>query len=142
MLEEKMSDVLHSLGFEMKSRRIPYRPDNLMSDMPKNSSHWDITLTYFKDADDEVGKSMQIYYSMGPAHKDPPKILDVLYCIASDSSSVHHETDCKSWANGLGYDLDINSRRIYNECVKQKNQFIRLIGQKNFDRIDQSEWDI
>ena len=73
---------------------------------------------------------MTVTFRMGEGHNEqPPKVADVLDCIASDTSSVENARDFGDWASEYGYDE--NSRtaeRIYRQCRKQAERLRRFLG--------------
>lgn len=120
----ELEEWLKKHGITMACRRIDYRPDGLMQDMPRGSSHWHVIL--------KRGElRMNLYYSMGPAHKGSPNLIDVFSSVISDSS---FEGSFKEFCNEFGYDLkDEYSKKIYDACQKANRKFMAFLGEELFE---------
>lgn len=106
------------LGVTMSAVFVDSRPDGLMSDMPRGSTHYHITL-------ERQGETMSFYWSQGPAHTQPPTLGAVLENLCMDWQGG--ETTFEEFCSEMGYDTD--SRRIermYNAVQAQSADLSRL----------------
>lgn len=83
------------------------------------------------------GKQFTLDYHMGLAHKNPPKLSDVLYSLIMDSESL--ELNFSDWCNMLGYNQDsIKDKKIYSLCQKNGKGLQKLFNQdeiQNFKEL-------
>ena len=83
------------------------------------------------------GKQFTLDYHMGLAHKNPPKLSDVLYSLIMDSESL--EYSFSDWCDMLGYNTDsIKDKKIYNACIKNGKRFYSLFDKdeiQNFKEL-------
>jgi hypothetical protein len=89
----------------------PYMPD-----MPSGSKHYKCKLWRYLDG---KRRQMTIHFSMGPPHRNPPTVEEVLDCLADDAASIENADDFDAWCNELGYPVwmgreeNQNARRSY-----------------------------
>jgi hypothetical protein len=74
-------------------------------------------------------RTMDVYYSMGVAHTRPPKVWDVLDCLASDASGYMHARGFGDWCAEYGYDEDSRkAKRTYDAIGRQADRLMELLG--------------
>lgn len=91
-------------------------------DMGPDARHWRVTLHHNQ-------RRMTLDFWQGSAHVNPPTVLDVLDCLASDATSYDNGGTFEDWAYEYGYDTD--SRKAYaiwQAVAKQTAAFKRLCG--------------
>jgi hypothetical protein len=102
-----------------------------MDDMPEGSTHWLVRIEY-------DGRTMDVPYSMGPAHSGEPDLLDVLDALASDASSYDNAGSFEDWADEYGYDTDSRkAERTYRAVESQTRHLRHLLG----GQYDAIVWD-
>ena len=80
------------------------------------------------------GQSMQVPYSMGPAHK--PTLDDVLWSIVMDAQCVAYGETFEEFSENLGYDEDSRkAEKAFNACRDEYFGLIRLFGQDGFEEL-------
>jgi hypothetical protein len=68
---------------------------------------------------------------------EPPKMLDVLYCIITDCDVINYR-GFEDWASCFGYDTDSRkAKKIYNECLKQFLELKNLISLADIEKLQQ-----
>lgn len=101
------------------------------SDFGQGASHYKVTLAIGESLDD-----MEIEYSMGSAHKDGPKIDDVLDCLAMDAAGIDDSMNFEGWASEYDYDTDSRkAEQTYNLCVAQTEDLKRLLGYAAYQEL-------
>lgn len=124
-------EKLDALGITMETRWTRRRPDHLMSDMPAGSNHYGIKLSR------EGLPSQAFFYSMGPAHKDGPKLTDVLYSLVSDAISAD-EYDFDGFCREFGYERKQGrSWTIYEACRRANKQLAELFPDVNLYELEE-----
>jgi hypothetical protein len=98
---------------------ITHRSDDCADVWSNDAQHWSVRLQM------PHGRPVDIEFSQGSAHKEPPTAADVLDCLASDASGV--EDDFETWAENFGHDTDSRkAERIYN-AVKAQTEQLRIL---------------
>jgi hypothetical protein len=138
---DTLTEVIQSMGFEIESKHIDRRPDGLMSDFGFGSTHWDVTVRFFRDENDDDGSSMQVLYSMGSALSGPPKLMDVIASVVMDSSVSDQFNSVQEFAREFGYENLKQARKVYQSCQKTRANLLRIVGKENFDRLLSAEND-
>ena len=77
---------------------------------------------------------------MGPAHKNPPTLADVLSCLVSDAQSGDMEFN--DFVDEFGYDTDSISemarvKRIHKLCQKNGKGLKRVLGE-SFEEVEEA----
>lgn len=108
----------------MKSRFIGYTSkDNW------NANQYKVTLK-------NNSKQFTIDYYMGLAHKEAPKLSDVLYSLIMDSDALN--MDFESWCDMLGYNVDSRKDlKIYNLCIKNGQKLYSLFDNEEIEQFKQ-----
>jgi hypothetical protein len=102
-----------------------------MTDMPRGSSHWRVTLRY-------RGRRMTVPFSQGPAICAEPTAADVLGCLLTDSNGA--EQTFEDWCAEYGYDTDSRkAERTWRAVVRQSAKLQRLL-REDYARFSQAEW--
>lgn len=118
---------IKSAGLRMAVRSHYENPH--MDGMDHGASHWKCLI---KRGD----KRMGVYFSMGSAHKGPPKLADVLDCIASDASGYENSNDFESWCDEYGYDSDSRkAHRTYRVVERQAMKLQELLGGALYEEL-------
>ena len=113
------------------------------------SSHWEVVIKYGT-------KQMTVRFHQGPAIKTPPKLEDVLDCVASDSAGLENSKDfddyCKEYGIGLdekprhyggrdyrdGDDLRgavARAKELYNAVKAQAAKLKRFLGEDVYKEL-------
>ena len=88
----------------------------------------------------ETGKlyrplSVGLYWRSIIGTQPAPDVLDVLYCLATDSESLQY-TSYESWAAEFGYNEDSRKgEQAYIKCVQQSVRFGSLLGFPNLEKL-------
>ncbi len=125
---QTITEFLRKHPVTMTCRRVEESPNLDPSDTwSQRATHWKCTLSH-------QGESRSVFFSQGPAHRNPPTLRDVLDCIASDSADL--DQPFEEWAKGLGYDPDSRKAyRIYTVCVVQAENLESLLGKDVFREL-------
>jgi hypothetical protein len=124
MTMKTLETFIKNHNLSLRLSREGLRSDGMMSDMPKGSSHWRCMVG-------SPNGHEEFWFSMGPAHKDPTTLENLLACLQMDCRDV--DLPFEQWAEDLGYNTDSRSaEKIYLECAKVRAQLIRLLGRKGF----------
>lgn len=99
-MHEQLNDYLMKVGVEVKIERNTTLE---RVDFPSGSRHYDVIVS------NQSGNSLRTVYSQGPAIKEEPSILDVMYCFVLDFDCVG--LTFEDFCSDLGYDAD--SREDY-----------------------------
>jgi len=107
-----------------------YENPHMDEGMDRGSSHWKCLL---KLGDARMG----VYFSMGSAMKGPPKLADVLDCLASDASGYENSNgDFESWCSEYGYDTDSRkAHKTYRIVQRQAEKLRNLLGADAYDKL-------
>ena len=81
----KITEAIDRLGMEFETELVESNPN--MADMPYGSTHWLCKLT--RHGQDPP--TLEIHFSMGPAHCHEPTAEDVLDCLASDATIYEND---------------------------------------------------
>ncbi len=99
-MHEQLNNYLHEVGVEVKIKRnTTYE----RKDFPAGSRHYDVIVS------NQFGDSFRTVYSQGPATKEEPSILSVVYSIVIGLDCG--ELSFKEFCADIGYDED--SREDY-----------------------------
>lgn len=105
-------------GISATTERRTDNPNAQADAWSKSASHYTVTLR--RIGRDGKRRTLTTYYSMGSAHRNPPKVHDVLECLAMDAAGYESARDFEEWANEYGYDPDSRSaERIYITIQQQ-----------------------
>jgi len=112
---------------------------NLIGQQAGIMSHWRCVLR----SRIHPRKSMLVIFSMGSAHKNPPTVVDVLDCLASDAAGYENaKGDFAEWLAEYGFDLDLSDinkvrqyRGSYNVIGNQIVGLLRILGDAAYDRL-------
>lgn len=120
----------HQLSMISEPRQSnPY----MATDMPRGSSHY--LCIIHKGSD-----TLEVPFSMGPAHTEPPDFEDLLGCLASDAAGIENNDSFEQWAGDYGYDTDSRkAEEIYNTCQEQAENLKSFLGP---DAYHELLWDI
>ena len=87
-------------------------------------------------------KRFTIDYYMGLAHKEAPKLSDVLYSLIMDSDALN--MDFNEWCDMLGYDVNsIKDLKTYKLCIKNGQKLHGLFTDEDitsFKELLQDYW--
>jgi hypothetical protein len=101
----------------MTAARVDRNPN--MEDMPDGSAHYQCRFT-------SMGRTMTVYFSMGPACKGEPTAAEVLDCLATDSASVENSSSFEDWAADLGYDPDSRKAEKAYQAVEKQSRKLKV----------------
>lgn len=130
-----------NLGFE--AHRVASRPDALMTDSARHfrcvitsegrERHGNQELRGPK----EVPARLEVYFSQGSAHTEPPTLADVLDCLASDASGYDQAAGSfEEWASDLGYDADSRkAEKTFRAVEKQARDLKALLGAEAYEEL-------
>ncbi len=137
-----MQEFIKNHELSLRVTKHSARADGLMSDMQPGTSHYlcEVSLPTTHGAPPQLEQSF--WYSMGPAHKDPPTLEDLLCNLQRDIQGT--EQDFESWASDLGYDTDSRAaEKIYRACKRCAEKLRRLFGPEGLEEflnVDTSDW--
>lgn len=92
---EQLNDYLIEVGVEVKIKR---NTTCERKDFPAGSRHYDVIVS------NQSGDSFRTVYSQGPATKEEPSILSVVYSIVMGLD--YRELSFKEFCADIGYDED------------------------------------
>lgn len=117
-------DQIINLGLEMTDHYQVIANPNFNDANAAQMTHWKCHLNCAK-----TGQNMVVYFSMGSGHNGkPPKLADLLDCLAMDAASVE-DTSFEDWAADLGYDADSRkAERTYLTCQNEAAKLLRFLG--------------
>lgn len=118
--QKTLVETLKGVVVKMSVRRVSANPHMRGSE---GMDHWRVTLTCGHD-------TMRVYYSQGHAYTgQPPKLENVLDCLASDACGFDNARTFEAWASEYGYDTDSrDAERIYKVVAGQAGDLKRLLG--------------
>lgn len=108
---KQLSEWVKREDVTMTTKRVDSNPN---MDDSGNMDHWRCKLV-------RNGKILGITFSMGRGHNGkPPKVEDVLDCLASDYTT--EATSFEDWASEYGYDTDSRkAERTFKACLRQSD---------------------
>jgi hypothetical protein len=115
---------LAKLQIEMSVVKLLARPDRGETRWDAAASHWQCVLYRVGAGNRE---RIVVTFSMGSAHKGPPKLEDVLASLLMDAQSADESFD--DWCANFGFDSD--SRKAladYEACVRVAADLRRLFS--------------
>lgn len=126
----EISEFIKTRGISIKSVRVNRNPNTANDEWAKDASHYEVT---FKQEGRGNNKTYSTFYSMGSAHKNAPKVDDVLDCLAMEASGAENARNFEDWANEYGYDTDSReAERTYNMVVKQAAELKAFLGATDY----------
>ena len=140
--ERAMARLARVHGHRTESAQVPglsmvasARPRDA-EDFTDSGSYW--TCAFFLE---RAGQSrnpppdLVTRYSMGSAHREPPKCDDVFYCLASDATSYDGTHNFEEWAADFGYDTDSRkAERAYRIIAEQAKALRAMLG-KDYEAV-------
>lgn len=169
MSEQDLTNWIKETGIYMRTSRVPENP--LMNGgMPEGSAHFHVTLkcddksfcTYYSVGPGIIEHWVKAKYPMVRSKlkglnpktvlyqetlqqnsgRYAPSIEDVLQCLHSDFVGIQDYCGFEDWAECFGYDTDSReAERTYNICLKQCNEFCRIVGSQAFQKFSELEAD-
>lgn len=103
----------------------------------KGASHWEV-IVYYRILPSKDVNAITTSYHMGSAHKDEPRIADVVHSLISDAQCAADSFE--GFCSEFGYDADsIKALGIYKACKKNAIKIARLLGEdlKEFEQAAQ-----
>lgn len=93
-----------------------------MTDMPKGSRHFRVTLR-----NTATGKRATFAFSQGPAHEKEPTARIVLECLLSDASCAEYSFE--EFCSNCGYDTDSRKAERTHKAIKANAaRLVKLLG--------------
>jgi hypothetical protein len=126
---QTLADFIAAHGLEMDVAPADSNPNN--ADWPRGASHWTCTIR------SETG-TMDVPFTQGAAHTQPPTLADVLSCLADDAASVEDEPDWLNWAQGMGFESIADAekaREMHAAIVQQSDALGDLLGPVAFETL-------
>lgn len=115
----------HAIEFACK--RVDSRPDGVMDGREQRHFHCRVT---------RETRSFSFYFSQGSAHTENPTLIDVLDCMASDSSGFDNSQSFEEWAREYGYDTDSRTaEKTFRTVRRQSEQLKRVLGQSAYREL-------
>lgn len=149
MQEEQITtldEFIAQQGLTADVERADRNPSMPADDWSRSARHWLVTIR--KDLPDTPGchAGMDVPFSQGSAHMDPPTLADVLDCIASDVATVENACSFDDWADELGYfpmesSADYKRARAAYDAATRQASYLRefLDDEEAFSKL---LWDI
>ncbi len=76
-------------------------------------------------------RRMSVYYSMGSAHTQAPKLREVLESLAMDAQGFDNSTTFESWAEEVGLSTDSRkAEQTYNAVQNQSAKLRKFLGEE------------
>ena len=115
------------------------RADGTPSNWSKDSKSWLCSVQRGEHIGECNFRVMSFEYHTGSAIEGPPKLADLLYCLAMDASAK--EEECfEDWAENLGYDTDSRkAEKTYQACLKNADDLCYLLGNDAFNTLLECE---
>jgi hypothetical protein len=129
---QTLDQFITTAGLTMTANRRDSNPN-----MPnwEDARHWTCTIQKPRPSDAihyELYK-FSIPFSQGSAHKDEPKLEDVLNCLASDASGYDNARSFEDWCNEYDYDTDSReSEATYNAVKEQSEELKSFLGDSDY----------
>lgn len=124
-------DFVEAFGVKIETVKVDGRND--ATDFGKGASHYVCVLQ-----DDVHTGHVLTYYSMGRAHKYPPKAADVLQSLALDSSCS--EESFEDWCANFGDDTDsLKAHKTWEACRKVNRDLVEWLSQGDFEILARCE---
>lgn len=146
MIERKVIDLKNDdaseLGIRCRELDITARAEPGKTDEPptfdaSGMRSYRVHLRYWSRR--RTAESASVDFYQGSAHKEPPTVADVMYCVLSDASARHHGS-FEDWAADYGYDDDSRkAERIYNRCLKTAEAAVDYFGEAVLCELEQLE---
>ena len=128
----KLTNLCEKKGITITSKWVDKNPN--MSDMPRGSSHYHVTLRRRVDG---RARSLTTFFSMGPAHSSEPSAADVLSCLVSDTSSG--EMSFGEFCSEFGANPDSRkAEQTHKACARTAPNVRRFLAE-DFDAFAQAE---
>jgi hypothetical protein len=133
------------------SNKIFFRPN--LTNWAKDASHYEVVLklgcayesiefarergfTIFNNFELTDTNVFTTYFTIGSAIKGPPKIIDVLDCLASNAQSLSNSLNFNEWADNYGFSNDsIKAKNTYDEVVEQNLKLKHWLGAKEYQKL-------
>lgn len=131
---ETLSEWIARTGAHTALRkRRKSNPNTIAEDRAPGSSHWTVTLR------NRAGRTMTVPFSQGSAHKQPPTVHDVLYCLAADVPE--DGATFEDWASNYGYDTDSRKAERLFRAVERQTLDLREWAGPDFDSLRDADAD-
>ena len=104
--------------------RASDNPNMERDDWSRTARHWRVTI---KSADNDA-ESLQVPFSQGSAHTEPPTLADVLDCVSSDAAGVENAQGFDDWASELGF-FPMESSEDYKRAMAAWEAIQRQTGE-------------
>lgn len=124
--DEERDYILEAMGVTFLANVRSTRTDGL-GDWVSGSSHYAFTIT-------RGTRSIEGWYSMGPALSGGPSLQDVMASLLMDTSDL--DDSFEDWADNLGMDSDSRkAERIYNACRDTLANLERMFTQQELEDL-------
>lgn len=82
-------------------------------------------------------KPLELYFSQGSAHTEPPTLADVLDCLASDAAGYNQAGgQFEEWCSEYGYDSDSRKAEKTFRAVQQQARDLKaLLGNDAYEEL-------
>ena len=141
--QKKFTDwIKENTLLSIESVKIHSNP-NMEYDPKNDQSHFECTITYRDESSFPViTRERSFFYSQGSAHEGKkPKLIDVLYCLVSDSQGVEDRT-FEDWASEYGYSTDSRIAENTFKAILENNLKLKfLLGLDLFNEVMSLEMD-
>ena len=108
-------------GIRMTTKPRASNP-NMDDKWASDASHWTCTIHFGR-------QRMAVAFSQGSAHTEPPKLADVLDCLADDAAGFENARDFADWCAEYGYDTDgRKAEKTYRAVKRQSLRLKSLLG--------------
>ena len=97
-------------------------------DACEKGSFWHVRLHY-------QGRHLLTRYSMGTAHREPPKCDDVLANLCMDASGYDNARTFEEWAGEYGYDTDSRKAEAMYRLVAEGAKALRQLLGADYDDV-------
>ena len=128
----KYQEFIDAHGITATSVGTAENPNMAASPLDPKARHYLVSLKFGR-------RRMGVPFSMGSAHQNKPTALDVLSCLAMESSGVGGRT-FEDWAPEYGYDTDSRqAERTWLTCIKHAKKLKNFLGDELYTSLLECE---
>ena len=129
-----MEKFIEEEKLSMTSDPVPMNPAYEGADPEERK--WADESYHYKCIIKKPRKTFSVYFSMGSANQDPPKLSEVLDNLASEASGFENNPDFESWAGEYGYDPDSRkAERIFRMIETESNKLKQFLGEEAYKKL-------
>lgn len=123
-------------GIRATHARADRNPNIMESEWTRGTRHYLVTL--YNDGPERGAhrvRTMKVYFSQGPAVREPPNAADVLNSLALDSSSYDTASGFEDWAREFGMEPDQAAKRTWTAVEKNREKLHNFLGPDTYEEL-------